>query len=109
MSGIDSPLEIDLVLQGPDGEFVLMIADTRPVSGLPADIRLLREKIHTYVAFALDGELVREFPDAAGRPVVVHFDYSTAPGPAVMGALDQLALSVEAHGLTLVWGRPGPD
>lgn len=39
-----------------------------PLSATEVELRALLDKIHNYVAFALDGQLTRLHPDTAGRP-----------------------------------------
>jgi hypothetical protein len=63
---------IDLVSLSADGQTVtlhLVAAEPWPASG--AGALLLQAKVKNYVAFAADGQLVRQYPEARGKNVVI--------------------------------------
>lgn len=63
---------IDLVTVSADGETVivyLVATDPWPATGRGA--LLLQAKLKNYVAFAADGQLIRQFPKAQGKRVVI--------------------------------------
>lgn len=58
-------------------------------SGSDEQIRSLQEKIHTYVGFAVDGQLTETSPEVADRPwsIVVQCG-NTAPDPRTADVLE---------------------
>ena len=101
MAAIDDPETVDLVLEAPDGTFLLAVAPTRPVT--PADLSLLRRKIHLYVSFALDGAFAEAFPDAPGTVTAIHIHMSPPVHPTVAHEFERLGPVVAGYGLALTW------
>ena len=63
------PTKIDLVASPSGGGTVdLHIVADGPWSGSDAQLRSLQDKIHAYVGFALDGQMLAMYPDVAGLP-----------------------------------------
>ncbi len=58
MAGLDDPEVIDLITEGRDGEFALIISHDRPWTDSTDELERLREKINNYAAFALEEGLV---------------------------------------------------
>jgi hypothetical protein len=64
-----------------------------------ADIVSLSEKIHTYVAFAVDGQMAASFPDVAGQAWGIVIDLQVSPPPdAARRDLERIAVSVKRYG-----------
>ncbi|MEQ4209771.1 DUF6572 domain-containing protein [Actinopolymorpha sp. B9G3] len=62
------PGKVDLVAETADGVVELVIVADAPWTGSDAQLSSLQDKVQTYVSFALDGQMERSFPEAAGRP-----------------------------------------
>ncbi len=63
------PTKVDLVGSAPDGTTAeLYIVADAPWSGSDAQIRSLQDKIHAYVAFAVDGQMAQLYPELASMP-----------------------------------------
>ena len=60
--------KVDLVAESADGVIELVIVADAPWTGSHAQLSSLQDKVQTYVSFALDGQMERSFPEAAGRP-----------------------------------------
>ena len=72
--GDDEPV-INFIFNSPDGEeYVLVLVESRPWDE-PGVIDELADRIDLVVRYVLDGDLVREFPETAGRSVRVHVDH----------------------------------
>jgi hypothetical protein len=70
----DEPV-INFIFNSPDGEeYVLVLVESRPWDE-PGVIDELADRIDLVVRYVLDGDLVREFPETAGRAVRVHVDH----------------------------------
>jgi hypothetical protein len=63
---------IDLVSLSADGETVtLHLVATEPWPATGEGTFLLQAKLKGYVAFAADGQLTRQYPEASGKRVVI--------------------------------------
>lgn len=62
---VEDPLVIDLLAREPDGRFLLVMVEPRPWDGSDARLAQLQDKVNAYLAYALDGQLAREYPDAS--------------------------------------------
>jgi hypothetical protein len=91
---------VDLVTLAEDGSEVrLYVVADRPWSGSDAQLDSLQRKIHNYVSFALDGQLVRQYTSADGMPWVVVVDCQTgAPDKATRDLLEGIGAGVERYG-----------
>ena len=99
-SSLFDPSKVDLVALSPDETTVelLIVADSG-WSGSDEQIRSLQEKIHTYVGFAVDGQLAATCPDVADRPwsIVVQCA-GDAPDPRTAEVLERSAEPVRGYG-----------
>ena len=69
---LDKAGVIDLVSMSADGQTVtLHIVATDPWPSNGAGAPLLQAKLKNYVAFAADGQLLRQYPDARGKRVAI--------------------------------------
>jgi hypothetical protein len=97
------PAKVDLVAESADGIIELVIVQDRPWTGSDAQVSSLQDKVQTYVSFALDGGLVQQFPEAAGRPWRLFLHCQTgAPDPRTQAVLDGLAARLPEYGGSLL-------
>ena len=69
------PSKVDLVSLTPAGDRVrLYIVSDSPWTGSDAQLQSLQEKVHNYVGFALDGQLVQAYPETNGVPWEIVID-----------------------------------
>jgi hypothetical protein len=79
MPGIADTNMIDLVAQEADGTVVLVMVEERPWGSDPDQASQLQEKINTYASYALDGSIVRQYPETVGQPVRIRLDCAEMP------------------------------
>ena len=82
--GVHNPKVVDLITQTPKGDIVLVMFEERPWDGDLERLMELQNKINHYLAFALDGELVRQYPQAKGKKVQLRLDCSHEPDTQVL-------------------------
>lgn len=106
---LDKTNAIDLVSMNPDGRTVtlhLVVTEPWPENGSGA--ALLQAKLKNYVAFAADGQLLRQYPEASGKKVAIEIR-SNHP----LGATEEKLVTAarthwcEPDGISLVVVRPG--
>jgi hypothetical protein len=74
---------IDFVTLDSFGKFVLTISDPLPWQDVNAHLLALQEKINTYLVFIEGGEMLKRFPVAKERPVLIYVALKyTAPEQA---------------------------
>ncbi len=84
--GVHNPKVVDLVAEDPEsGEIVLTILEQRAWGADPQQLHQLQDKLNSYLGYALDGYLARDYPDYGGRPVRFELVCSEAPGPDQTG------------------------
>ena len=98
------PAKVDLVASPPGGGTVdLHIVVDAPWSGSDAQLRSLQDKIHSYVSFALDGQMVAMYPEVAGLPWrIIVTCHSGPPDDRTAELLRRTMEPVRAYGGTLV-------
>lgn len=97
------PLKVDVVAESADLVTELIIVQSNPWTGSDAQIESLQEKVQTYVSFALDGEMSRQFPQTVGRPCsIVINSLSGAPDARTQSVLDVLTTRLPDHGGSLL-------
>lgn len=80
MAGIEHTNTVDLVTHDPEtDEYALIMVETRPWQNSPDQLAQLREKINNYAVFALEGGLIRAYPEATNKPLRVQLDCVEAP------------------------------
>lgn len=91
---------VDVVSLSADETIVeLHIVSDAPWTGSDDQITSLQQKIHNYVAFAVDGQLAATYPDVAGLPwQIVIRCLSGAPDPRTADVLDRTREPVQQHG-----------
>ncbi len=98
------PAKVDLVSVSPDGSTVILhIVNDLPWSGTDAQLQSLQDKVHTYVGFALDGQMVSTYPETEGLAWTIRVDDQVgARDDRSSQVLTQLAEAVRRYGGDLV-------
>ena len=98
------PKKVDLVGLSPDGTTVsLFIVVDCLWSGSDEQIESLQQKVHNYVAFALDGQMVATYPETEGLAWQIRIDDQVGHrDDRSSRVLDQLAERVRRYGGDLV-------
>jgi hypothetical protein len=107
--GIDYPNVVDLVMTHEEsGEVMLVIAHNDVWAGSPDELQRLGAKLNTYASYALDGQLVDDYPHAERKPVRIQLDCLAKSAGAVAAALQLAERQLAMHGLRLEVGRIMP-
>jgi hypothetical protein len=69
---VDNTSVIDSISLDKDGNVVLTISDHLPWDDKNEHLMILQNKINAYLAFIENGELIENYPDADGKPVVIN-------------------------------------
>ena len=95
--------KVDLVAESADGIIELVVVQDQQWTGSDAQLTSLQEKVQTYVSFAVDGGLVQQFPEAAGRPwrIVINC-LSGEPDGRTQSVLDVLVTRLPNYGGSLL-------
>ena len=74
---------IDLfALDEKTGEVLLVMNEDRPWDGSDLRLHELQEKFNAYVSFLLDGEMLAEHPELAGKRARIELRSKTMPDDA---------------------------
>lgn len=76
MPSIIDPNKIDTVGQMPDGTVLLAVAEVEPWTGVEDQLLVLSKKLKCYTQFALDGQLLKLYPQVKGQKIEVVLHYS---------------------------------
>ena len=99
------PSTVDFVALAPDGKTVaLYVVQQGTWTGSDGQLRTLQEKVHNYVGFALDGQMVRMYPDTEGLDWTIRVDSQAGPpdGDSLV-VLQHLAEVLARYGGHLDW------
>jgi hypothetical protein len=96
-TGVANAAVIDLfALDEKTGEVLLVMKEDRPWDGSDLRLHELQEKFNAYVSFLLDGEMLTEHPELAGKRARIELHSLTMPDERVVELLglihEQLAL-----------------
>jgi hypothetical protein len=97
ITGVANPGTIDLfAFDAKAGRVLLVMKEARPWDDSDLRLHELQEKFNAYVSFLLDGEMVTEHPELAGKPARIELHSATMPDARAIELLglihDQLAL-----------------
>ncbi len=96
-TGVANPAAIDLfAFDAKTDEVLLVMNETRPWDGSDRRLHQLQEKFNAYVSFLLDGEMVTEHPELAGKKARIELHTTGMPDERAVELLglvhDQLVL-----------------
>jgi len=100
---IDQANQIDAIgVDKGTGCVILTISDHLPWPDTPNHhLRLLREKLNSYLAFIEGGELLESYPDASGKHVVISVVAKHDLSPEGEAFLSNAARTIADAGMTL--------
>lgn len=85
-------LEVDVVAVDPRTDtVVLMMVEVRPGGMEGQLLGALQARFNTYLAYALDGRMLSDDPDFAGKPVRIELMKVHAPGQRELAFLDAVS------------------
>jgi hypothetical protein len=102
-SGVENTGVLDLI--GHDSvrdEVVLVMRENRPWDGSDERLFQLQEKINTYTAFALDGEMTEVYPAYAGKKVRIQLNCPAVPDGRTLDFLENIRGHLIAEGVDFV-------
>jgi hypothetical protein len=96
-TGVPNAAVIDLfAVDEKKGEVLLVMNETRPWEDSDLRLHELQEKFNAYVSFLLDGEMLTEHPELAGKRARIELHCAQMPDERAIELLglihDQLAL-----------------
>lgn len=98
---VDDPNVIDNVSAARDGRVTLSISDHLPWDAEKDHLLKLQAKLNRYLDFLKGGELVQQFPQTAGKPVLIRvFFMHYPPPPAAEHFLSRVAARIEKEGFS---------
>lgn len=91
--------KIDIIALAPESAFVqLFITHGFPWTGSDQQLQSLREKVHTYVGYALDGQMAAEHPEFAGLPWRIAIVAKEPPDERTTAVIADIAQAVRRYG-----------
>jgi uncharacterized protein DUF6572 len=102
MAGISDANTIDVVAEDAAGDILLIMVEDRPWDADPEQEAQLREKINLYADYINAGNLVREFPDAAGKSVHIQLDCIEEPTEEIDALLQYAAEELQKLDIDLL-------
>lgn len=94
MTGIEDTNVVDVVAQDADGEYMIVMVETRPWDSDPNQLEQLKAKINAYAGFILDGRLTHTYPETAGKPVRIQLDCVADPTAEVIAVIDRATIEL---------------
>jgi hypothetical protein len=109
-TGVANAAVIDLfAIDEKTGQVLLVMNEDRPWDGSDLRLHELQEKFNTYVSFLLDGEMLAEHPELAGKRARIELRSKAMPDERAIELLglihDQLAL--QEIGLEVIVAEAG--
>ena len=101
VAGVQDPITVDLVAVTAEGQVVLIMVEDRQWDGSNERVLELQTKISNYVSFALDGQMIRLYPEAEGRSLAIQLDCTSEPDDSIHRFLQQIEPRLAAHGIEL--------
>jgi hypothetical protein len=98
-NGVRYPEVVDLV-SVKDGTYELLLIETNPLTS--EDAFALQEKLKNYLAFGLDGQLFKLYPDSRGRPLTIRVMLEALPEPFILEFLRNFETYIGEEGVSLV-------
>ena len=110
ITGVANAALIDLfALDKKTGDVLLVMNETRPWDGSDLRLHELQEKFNAYVSFLLDGELVAEHPELAGKHARIELHCVEMPDDRAIELLGMIheQLALQEIGMEVVVAEPG--
>ncbi|MBM3989514.1 MAG: hypothetical protein FJ298_00755 [Planctomycetes bacterium] len=113
--GVEDSSSVDLVARNEDGSALLVMVEHRRWDGSDERLRQLQDKVNAYLAFALDGQLEREFPGSMAQGITLLLRCIEPPDAMVRGLVPPLRhalaplgvrFDVQVEGEPTLWRDP---
>lgn len=90
-TGVANAAVIDLfAVDQAKGEVLLVMNEPRPWDGSDLRLHELQEKFNAYVSFLLDGEMVAEHPELAGKRMRIELHCAEMPDERALALLEMI-------------------
>lgn len=98
--------KIDIIdTSASTGDVILTISDPLDwVSDPEEHLKLLQEKLNTYLSFIESGDIMDVFPYPVGTKVVVHITHKYAPSGTALNFYSFASQALEEAGIMLSYG-----
>ena len=111
--GVHNPGVVDLIrLDTERDEVVLLMLEERPWGTEPEQLRQLEAKFNSYLAYVLDGHMLKQYPQYAGKRVCVRLDCAAPPGEGEQAMLTSMGNFAASENLSFevnVQARPSRE
>jgi hypothetical protein len=102
LGNVLNPNVIDfVVVERDDGEVFMDIVQHLPWTR--ETMNLLDRKVDGYVSYFAQGQIARNYPQFAGRPVVIRVVYVQTPDPAALWRLEAIKTRIAPRGIGMTW------
>jgi hypothetical protein len=98
-AGVQNPEVIDLVAQDADGEYMVIMIETRPWGTISDQPGQLKRKINTYAAYVLDGTLASQYPETVDQPVRIQLNCPEPPAAEIAVIIDWAKRRLREYGI----------
>jgi hypothetical protein len=99
-SGLELAHVIDVIAHDPQtDEVALIMHEPRAWTGSDAQLFQLQEKINTYLAFALDGEMAETYPAFAAKTVRLQLDCAEPPDARALEFISMVREQIAFQGI----------
>ena len=98
-NGVRYPEVVDLV-SVKDGTYELVLVETNPLT--TDDAFALQQKLKNYLAFGLDGQLFKLYPDSRGLPLTIRVMLEAPAEPFILEFLRTFKAYIGEEGVSLV-------
>ncbi len=99
-----SPRTIDAVVVSPDGVVNLLMGYA---VSMPIDA--IQNRVQDYVSFAIDGQMIRNFPETAGRAVQILIAPDDSPTAALESYVELVRPRLASHRVGVAIARRTPE
>ena len=94
---------IDLLAHDPQtDEVALIMVEKRAWDGSDLQLFQFQEKVNTYLAFALDGEMLEAYPHFANKPIRLQLECLENPDSRMMQFIELVKNQISFQGINFV-------
>jgi hypothetical protein len=101
-AGLENPNVIDLVAQDADGEYLVVMVETRQWGTTPQQPEQLKQKINAYAGYVLDGTLASQYPETADRPLRIQLNCPEPPTGEIALIADWADRKLREYGIRFI-------
>lgn len=100
---VDQTNVIDFIATHVNGSIVLVISDHLAWNNVDEHLRLLQEKINTYLQFIESEQIIDEYPAAKGKQIEIEIKTKYQPDEQGLRFLNLCKEKVESTGIPFKW------